>query len=81
MIAKLIEPLISALKNQNHLVRSDAAKALGQLGAQIALKPLISALEDTKGIVRSNAATALAQFGQSAVDPLLTVVQNKNKVS
>ena len=60
-----VEPLIRALiDDPRHLVRAGAARALGGIGAERALKPLLAALEDESGTVRREAASALV-----AIDP------------
>ena len=40
-----MEPLIAALKDENPGVRTEAAKALGEIGDARAVQPLIEALK------------------------------------
>jgi HEAT repeat protein len=59
-----VEPLISALRDEDDDVREAAAEALGELGDSRAVKPLISALRDDRyWRVRKAAAEALGEIG------------------
>jgi hypothetical protein len=70
---RAIEPLISALRDEHQLVRSEAADALGRVGKD-AVIPLLSALEDENQEVRSSAADALAITGDArAVEPVIAI--------
>lgn len=69
-----VEPLISALRDDDHRVRRAAAETLGQIGqigAVRAVEPLCAALRDRKPDVRKSIADVLVKIGQPAVDPLI----------
>jgi HEAT repeat protein len=51
--------LIQALKDNDSIVRADAAGALGKIKDTRAVEPLIQVLKDSDFIVRMGAATAL----------------------
>lgn len=69
-----VEPLISALANENKFVRFRAALALGQIGDRRAVKPLINALRDDIGIVRDGAVRALGKIRDPiAIEPLIEI--------
>jgi hypothetical protein len=76
---RAIEPLVSALKNEDRYVRREAAKALGESGFPAAVEPLIEALGDSEEYVRRNAITALGALGdERAVEPLKQVLEDKS---
>jgi HEAT repeat protein len=58
-----VEPLITALKNEDKTVRQVAAKVLGGIGDVRAVESLIGALGDEDGNVRETVAQALDQLG------------------
>jgi HEAT repeat protein len=62
--ADAVEPLIGALKHNNHDARAAAAYGLGQIGgpAAAATEPLMRALKDEDREVRRQAAQALARI-------------------
>lgn len=57
-----VEPLITALKNENTDVRKYAAEALGYIKDARAVKPLMAARSDRKTVVRDNAYRALMRI-------------------
>jgi HEAT repeat protein len=61
------------LKNSDANVRSNAAFALGRIGAEAktALPQLVPLLKDSDADVRSNAAEALGRIGAEAMPPRL----------
>lgn len=71
---KAIEPLIAILKDEALIVRRDAVRALGNIGAKnteaarIVIRPICEALGDTNSIVQRSAASALAEIGQEYPD-------------
>ena len=66
-----VEPLIQALKDEDHGVRSSAAEALGMIGHKSAVEPLIQTLKDKHWYVRKASAVALGNIGdERAVEPL-----------
>ena len=71
--AKVVEPFIQALKDEDELVRSRAVKAFGEIkiGDTRAVDSLIQALRDEWWEVRSEAAKALGEIGDTkAIEPL-----------
>jgi HEAT repeat protein len=77
---RAVEPLIRALSDKKHWVRWEAAKALGQIGDEVAAKALVEALEDNEFDVRWLAAEALINIGQYSLGPLLAaLVDHGNK--
>jgi HEAT repeat protein len=60
-----VPALIAALKDQDGVVRSSAADALGRMGGE-AVPALIAALKDQDGVVRRFAADALGRMGAAA---------------
>ena len=74
-----VDPLIEALKDENFVVRSGAAKALGKIGDARAVDPLIKALQDEYSVVRSSAANALGWIGDVRVIDVLTYTASKDK--
>mgnify|MGYP003881496055 CR=1 FL=1 len=86
-----VEPLITALKDENRYVQTMAAEALGKIGDQRAVEPLITALKDvlkdeddserylvSQSVVAFAAAEALSQIGKPAVEPLISALKDEN---
>jgi HEAT repeat protein len=76
-----VEKLLAALDDdQIDLVRMDAARALGELGAEEAIDPLITLLsEDEFEGVRSAAAYALGKIGgTSVIQPLMSALEDSS---
>ena len=63
--APCVPALVATLKDDKFSVRTDAAKALGQIGDARAVEPLIATLRDSKEPVREAAAEALDRLGWS----------------
>ncbi|MFN3699646.1 MAG: HEAT repeat domain-containing protein, partial [Dictyoglomus sp.] len=59
---RAVEPLISALKDEDWYVREAAAYALGEIGDSRAVEPLISALKDKDEIFQFVAKEALKKI-------------------
>jgi hypothetical protein len=73
---EIIPVLITALKDSNEYVRSDAASALGSIKAEEAVPALITALKDSDENVRSVAASALGSIkAEKAVPALITALK------
>ena len=72
-------PLIGALREGRHVIRTSVATALGEIGNPDAVGPLADALKEDTGIsVREQAATALGQIGDPrAVEPLIQALENQ----
>jgi HEAT repeat protein len=66
-----LTPLAEALRDPNHLVRWEAAKALGEIGDPEAAPSLAEALEDEEFEVRWRAAEALIRMKTKGLKPLL----------
>jgi HEAT repeat protein len=60
---RAVEPLIQALRDEDHDVRRAAAEALGTIGDPRAVEPLIRALRDENWEVRKAAVEALDKLG------------------
>jgi HEAT repeat protein len=63
--------LVEALRDPNHLVRWETAKALGEIGDPEAAPSLVEALEDEEFEVRWRAAEALIRLNTKGLRPLL----------
>jgi HEAT repeat protein len=75
--ASAVEPLLSALKDDDWRVRVGAARALGRIGDSRAVEPLLGALKDDDWHIRVAAATALGRIGDSrAVEPLIGALKD-----
>lgn len=72
--------LIKVLQSKSDSeVRIKAEKALGELGAEIAVEPLILALKDDNWRVRYEAARALGKIkGAMAVEPLIQILKDED---
>lgn len=76
---RAVDPLVSALQDEDRYIRREAAKALGELGSPAAIEPLIAALGDSEENVRRNAITALGATGdERAVEPLKQILEDKS---
>ena len=72
--------LIEAIKDQSWEVRSQAAGALVQLGAERAVEPLVDLLKDQDRSVRFQAAGELGQLGaERAVEPLVDLLKDQDR--
>jgi HEAT repeat protein len=75
---RVVDPLISALVNEDWVVRMYAAKALGRLKVSQATSTLVLLLQDKVKAVRDEAIMALQVLEESAVTTLLPSLQDKN---
>ena len=69
--------LTKALKDENQLMRWEAVKALGDIGAPESAPALVDALEDEEFDVRWLAAEALVRMSIRALKPLLHELMNR----
>jgi HEAT repeat protein len=76
--ARVVEPLIAALKDTDKDVRQAAAVALGKIGDARAVEPLIAALKDEERDVRAVATEALVKIGTLAVEPLIAALKDRD---
>ncbi len=82
-----IQPLVTALKDENARVRSNAAMALGYIARnvntnefRIATPVLIKALQDNNNWVRANAAISLGYIkDKESVQKLIELLKDKDK--
>src|SRR2546429_6832493 len=58
-----VPPLLEALKDENPIRRSQAARALGEINVPDAVPALLELLHDTDGTVRESAVLALWRMG------------------
>ena len=76
----VFEPLMQALKDEDPIVRTGVAVALGRIGDARAVEPLIQALKDDWGGVRFEAAEALGKIGDArAEEPLTQVLSDEDR--
>lgn len=73
-----VEPLIEVLKDENAVVRAEAASVLGMIGDPRAVEPLINTLGDE--YARLHAAVSLGKIGESAVASLIGVVSDEDAI-
>ncbi len=79
--ARAVEPLIQALKDNDAMVRYDAALALWHLRDKRAVEPLIALLKDSDQHVRDTAVGALWALGDTrAVEPLIAFVEDEHNL-
>lgn len=69
--ARVLAPLVKALKSHDWIVRMHAAKALGRVREAEAIAPLIPLLQDKVKAVREETTTALAAIGDASIPSLL----------
>ncbi len=69
--ARVLTPLIKALKSPDWIVRMHAAKALGRIQDPGSVAPLVPLLQDKVKAVREETSTALAAIGEAALSSLL----------
>ena len=73
-----VGPLLKALKDRDEIVRTHAARVLGEIGDREAVEPLIEALKEKSDHVRDLAADALGKIGdKKAVEPLIGLLKDK----
>lgn len=76
---RAVEPLASALKDNDRYIRSEAAKALSGLGSAAAIEPLIAALEDSDDHARRAVIVALGVIGdERAIQPLRQALEDQS---
>lgn len=78
---RAVDPLITALNDEDSSVRLNAAVSLGEIGDPRAIGPLIETLNDETPEVWRNVTEALGKFGEPAVDPLIAVLSDRNQQS
>jgi hypothetical protein len=67
--ARAVEPLVTALKDQDDAVRQAAAAALGKIGDARTVEPLMAALKDKNSSVQEVAAKELIKMGYEVLPP------------
>ena len=75
---RVLEPLQSALLSQDWVVRMHAARAVGRLGNTGSVETLILLLQDKVPAVRDEAIAALVSMGESAVEPLVAALEDRD---
>ncbi len=77
-----VGPLLSVVNHQNPVVRTNAALALGRIGAQEAVDKLVGMLQDPEESVRGTAAEALGSIGDfRAIGPLLVLLRSDDEAN
>ena len=74
--ARVLAPLISALKSPDWIVRMHAAKALGRIKDPGTVTVLMPLLQDNVKAVREETSTALAAVGNAALSSLLVALSH-----
>ncbi len=75
-----VEALLRVVEDSNQYVRSDAIKALGEIGDVRAVPALVKRLEDTNHNNQEAAAAALAKIGDArAIVPLLAMLRDSRR--
>lgn len=74
--ARVLAPLVKALKSHDWIVRMHAAKALGRVKDAQAVAPLIPLLHDKVKAVREETTTALAAIGEASIPSLLEALSH-----
>ena len=72
-----VQSLIEALKDKRYLMRWEAAKALGEIGASQSAPALVDALEDEEFDVRWLAAVALIRMNIRGLRPLFQALMER----
>ncbi|MHC4755322.1 MAG: HEAT repeat domain-containing protein [Planctomycetota bacterium] len=73
-----VDPLITALEDENRYIRAAAAHALGNIGDTRAVKPLLTALKYKTWRVPRPELKAIHKIGTSAVESLLVELKNED---
>jgi len=77
-----VKPLIADLKDNDVVVRSHAAQALGELRDPSAVEQLIAALNDEDPLIQRQAIKALRKIHDPrAVGPMISVLNDRNRES
>ena len=75
-----VDPLLSALRDDNESLRDHAASRLGEVGSE-AIPKLIEMFLEDDCVIREAATSALVQIGEPAVDPLLEALKDDEEWS
>ncbi len=73
---RAVSPLVALLKDGAVEVRQAAARSLGTLGDPDAVKPLTLAFKEAPEQMASSSGPAIIQIGNTAVDPLIALLEN-----
>ncbi len=76
--ARVLNPLLQALRSQDWIVRMHAAKALGRIKDSASVPALAPLLQDKVKAVREEVSTALATIGESAMPALLDALTHQD---
>jgi HEAT repeat protein len=73
-----VDPLLNILNTEDHLVRKEAIRVLGEIGDSRAVKPLILELNDDMDVIREAAKSALLKIGAPHLaGPLMAALDHK----
>jgi len=75
-----IEGLTMLLEDEDHAVREQAVLALGEIGDTSCALPLAQRMQDAYLDIRIAACTAFIKMGNQAVEPLIEVLKDQNRI-
>jgi HEAT repeat protein len=77
--APAVEPLIAALKDENNIVRANAASVLGRINDTRAIEPLIAVMKDEDPFVRIYVVSALGQIKDAhAISAVISALKDED---
>jgi hypothetical protein len=76
--SEAVDPLITALEDENRYIRSAAAYALGNIGDARAVKPLLKGVKNNTWRIPRPEMKAIHKIGKPAVEPLLEELKNED---
>ncbi len=81
MREKAVEPLLDILDDKEPIVRTGAAKALGDIREKRAVEPLMRLLKDQAASVRWSAAISLGKLrDERAIEPLIQSLKDEDRM-
>jgi len=75
---RVLDSLLSALRNPDWIVRMHATKAVGRIKHPRSIDPLIVLLHDRVKAVREQASSALASIGEAAIPALIQMLGHQD---
>ena len=81
MRQRAVEPLLDILDDKEPIVRTGAARVLGDIGERKAVEPLIALLKDEVSSVRWSAALSLGKLeDERAIEPLIQCLKDEDRM-